>query len=43
MTLLCIEAGEEAWALYNGFISYLLMGLMFAGEWLIRRRVRRRP
>ncbi|MDR0634621.1 MAG: hypothetical protein LBF91_06540 [Azoarcus sp.] len=42
MTLLCIEAGEEAWALYNGFISYLLMGFMFAGEWLIRRRVKRR-
>lgn len=28
------------WTLYNGLISYLLMGLMFAGEWLIRRRVR---
>ncbi|MDR1063793.1 MAG: hypothetical protein LBL48_07670 [Azoarcus sp.] len=42
VTLLCIEAGEEAWALYSGFVSYVLMGLMFAGEWLIRRRVMRR-
>lgn len=28
------------WALYNGLISYLLMGTLFAGEWLVRRRVR---
>ncbi len=30
----------EQWALYNGFVSYLLMGAMFGGEWLVRRRVR---
>jgi uncharacterized membrane protein len=36
-----IGAGEAVWALYNGCIAYILMGLMFAGEWLIRRRVRR--
>ena len=35
-------ATERIWALYNGGISYGLMGLMFAGEWLIRRRVLRR-
>lgn len=35
-----LRASNEAWALYNGFISYLLMGLLFAGEWLVRRRVR---
>jgi uncharacterized membrane protein len=29
------------WTLYNGLIAYGLMGLLFAGEWLIRRRVRR--
>ncbi len=29
------------WTLYNGAISYVLTGLMFAGEWLIRQRVRR--
>ncbi|MDR3159098.1 MAG: hypothetical protein LBU11_08855 [Zoogloeaceae bacterium] len=42
ISLWSIRAGEEIWALYNGLIAYLLMGLMFAGEWLIRRRMRRR-
>lgn len=28
------------WTLYNGLISYALMGLLFAGEWLLRQRVR---
>jgi uncharacterized membrane protein len=30
------------WALYNGCISYLLIALLFSGEWLIRREYRRR-
>jgi uncharacterized membrane protein len=30
-------ASRGAWALYNGLISYLLMGCLFAGEWLYRR------
>lgn len=29
------------WTLYNGLIAYALMGLLFAGEWLVRQRVRR--
>ena len=33
-------ASDAGWALYNGLIAYLLMGLLFAGEWLVRRRVR---
>lgn len=28
------------WTLYNGLISYLLMGALFAGEFLVRRHVR---
>ncbi|GAB7530846.1 membrane protein [Pseudomonas sp. 3A(2025)] len=28
------------WALWTGLISYGLMGLLFAGEWIVRRRVR---
>ena len=28
------------WALYTGLISYGLIGLLFAGEWLVRQRVR---
>ncbi len=30
------------WTLYNGLIAYLLMGLLFAGEWQVRQRVRGR-
>lgn len=32
---------REWWLLYNGLIAYLAMGLMFAGEWLLRGRLRR--
>lgn len=35
-------ASDRVWALYNGFIAYGLIGTMFAGEWLVRRRVRAR-
>jgi uncharacterized membrane protein len=31
------------WMLYTGLISYGLIGLMFAIEWLIRQRVRGHP
>jgi uncharacterized membrane protein len=31
-------ASREIWALYNGLIAYLLMGSLFAGERLFRRR-----
>lgn len=30
------------WALYTGLIAYGLMGLLFAGEWVVRQRVRGR-
>jgi uncharacterized membrane protein len=32
-------ASTSVWALYNGLISYLLMGGLFCAEWLVRRRV----
>lgn len=32
---------EEYWALYNGFISYVLMGILFACEWLVRRNFKK--
>ena len=32
----------EVWALYNGFIAYLLIGLLFASEYFVRLRLRRR-
>jgi uncharacterized membrane protein len=37
-TVLC--GTLEHWALYNGFVSYLLIGTLFAGEMVVRRLVR---
>ena len=35
--LATVLSGDRGlWTLYNGFVSYLLMGLLFAGEWLLR-------
>jgi uncharacterized membrane protein len=34
-----LYASRDVWALYNGLIAYLLMGALFAGEWLVRRHV----
>jgi uncharacterized membrane protein len=39
-TSLTLWAPLAWWALYTGLVSYGLMGLLFAGEWLVRRRVR---
>lgn len=33
-------ASDAVWALYNGLIAYGLIGLLMAGEWLVRCRVR---
>lgn len=35
-------ASPKVWSLYNGVISYLLMGLLFGGEYLVRLRFKRR-
>jgi len=37
-----IWASDEVWVLYNGMVAYILMGLLFAGEWLVRGYIRRR-
>ncbi|ATA18414.1 putative membrane protein [Gibbsiella quercinecans] len=36
----CLAGNLLWWTWWNGMISYLLMGLLMAGEWLIRRRLR---
>lgn len=41
-TIVGIWGSPEQWALWNGLISYLLMGALFAGEWTFRRFVYRR-
>lgn len=35
-------ASPAVWSLYNGVVAYLLMGLLFAGEYLMRCRFKRR-
>lgn len=36
-----IGSSVEVWALYNGLISYLIIGVMLLGEWLYRQRYQR--
>jgi len=31
----------EIWSLYNGLIAYLLMGILFAGEYIVRMRTQK--
>ena len=39
---LAIFGSLEAWALWTGLLSYLVMGLIFAVEFILRRLLRRR-
>ncbi|HEY1181967.1 MAG TPA: hypothetical protein VN066_08830 [Rhodocyclaceae bacterium] len=32
-------SSREVWSLYNGLIAYVLMGALFAGEWLVRKYI----
>lgn len=34
-------ASMQTWVLYNGFISYMLMGLLLLGEFILRKRQQR--
>ena len=40
VTVATVFASHEVWAVYNGLVAYILMGALFAGEWLYRRRLR---
>ncbi len=35
-----LYASDEVWLLYNGFIAYILIAALAAGEWLVRRKVK---
>jgi len=37
----CLKGDVSLWALYNGGISYLLIGLLMGIEWIIRKRLRK--
>ncbi len=34
-----VFSSRELWLLYNGLLSYVLMGALFAAEWLCRRHM----
>jgi len=38
----CLHGNLHLWTLWNGMLSYLFMGLLFAVEWVVRQRVKRR-
>ena len=42
-TWTALGASQKFWAFYNGFLAYVFMGLLFAGEWVFRRFVVRKP
>lgn len=37
-----LHGDMSLWTLWNGMVSYLLMGILMAGEWLVRRQVIKR-
>jgi uncharacterized membrane protein len=37
-----VWASPKVWWLYNGFIAYVLMGLLFTAEYLVRDRFKKR-
>ena len=40
VTVATLFASREVWAVYNGFVAYILIGAMFLGEYVVRKRVR---
>ena len=41
IALWTVFQSDEYWAVYNGVISYILMGILFACEWLVRRNFKK--
>lgn len=39
--LTCLLNDVTLWTLWNGCISYVLMGTLMGGEWLLRQRIRK--
>ncbi len=39
---IALWGSDRAWALYSGAISYMLAGVLFAGEFLLRQHLRRK-
>jgi len=41
IALITVFASMQLWVLYNGFISYLLIGALLVGEFILRKRHQR--
>jgi len=41
IALATVFAPTQIWVIYNGFFSYVLMGLLFLGEFILRKRHQR--
>ncbi|PKF36038.1 septation protein IspZ [Acinetobacter proteolyticus] len=41
IALATVFAPMRYWIIYNGFVSYLLMGILFLGEYILRKRHQR--
>ncbi|QIM62080.1 hypothetical protein A1D29_01445 [Pasteurellaceae bacterium Orientalotternb1] len=39
-TALILTQQYQWWAWYSGGISYLIMGILFGGEWLVRQKIK---
>lgn len=37
----CVSGSDKLWTIYNGLISYILMGSLFVGEFMIRKLVQK--
>lgn len=42
VSIVTVFMSEAVWALYNGCISYLLIGMFFAVEYIVRIRFKRK-
>lgn len=41
LSLITVLVGDDAlWFWYNGVLAYVLIGILMAGEWLVRQRVK---
>jgi len=36
------SGSDILWAVYNGGVSYILMGMLFAGEYIVRKKAMRK-
>ncbi|MCH7317998.1 septation protein IspZ [Acinetobacter sp. ANC 5659] len=41
IALVTVFAPMKYWIIYNGFVSYLLMGILFLGEYILRKKHQR--